>query len=172
MLSISTGSWDWRFAEGRGMNPPGMEYVPYAGQAAAAILQGALDCAEAAGRGDSSGLKQLLDCLALQAQLCNQLGHARPEEGSEHYFAYAVENLLGQGAHGGAPLLPHGALVGPGILLMAERQGQAVAPLLRALEACHVPLDRIPADAIESTLRTLPAYVRRHGLPYGIAHEL
>ena len=171
-LSISTGSWDWRFAEERGMNPPGMEYVPYAGQAAAAILQGALDCAEAAGRGDSSGLKQLLDCLALQAQLCNQLGHARPEEGSEHYFAYAVENLLGQGAHGGAPLLPHGALVGPGILLMAERQGQAVAPLLRALEACHVPLDRIPADAIESTLRTLPAYVRRHGLPYGIAHEL
>jgi glycerol-1-phosphate dehydrogenase [NAD(P)+] len=147
------------------MNPPGMAYVPYVDQVAAAILQGALDCAEAAGRGDQDGLKQLLDCLALEVQLCNQVGHARPEEGSEHYFAYAVEVEMGKG-------LPHGDLVGPGILLMAERQGQEVAPLRRALEACQVPLDRIPQGVVTSTLRALPEYVRRHDLPYGIAHEL
>jgi glycerol-1-phosphate dehydrogenase [NAD(P)+] len=165
LLSIATGSWDWRFAEERGKNPPGMAYVAYADQVAAGILQGALDCARAAGRGDPDGLKQLLDCLALEVQLCNQLGHSRPEEGSEHYFAYAVENELGKG-------LPHGALVGPGIVLMAERQGQDVAPLRRALEAWHVPLDRIPAAAVEATMRRLPQYVRHHRLPYGIAHEL
>ena len=142
-----------------------MAYVAYADQVAAGILQGALDCAEAAGRGDRDGLKQLLDCLALEVQLCNQLGHSRPEEGSEHYFAYAVENELGEG-------VPHVTLVGPGIVLMAERQGPDVAPLRRALEACHVPLDRIPTAAVEATMRTLPHYVRRHGLPFGIAHIL
>jgi len=165
VLSIATGSWDWRFAEERGMNPPGMEYVPWADQAAAAILQGALDCAEAAGRGDPAGLKQLLDCLALEVQLCNQLGHSRPEEGSEHYFAYAVENEVGPGR-------PHGALVGAGLLLMADRQGQNAVPLRRALKACHVPIDHLPAFVVESTRQQLPDYVRRHGLPYGIAHEL
>ena len=164
-ISIATGSWDWRFAEEKDMNPAGMEYVPYVDRIATGILQGVYDCAEAAGRGDPDGLKQLLDCLALEVQLCNQIGHSRPEEGSEHYFAYAVENLLAEG-------LPHGGLVGPGILLMAERQGQNVAALREALEACNIPLDRIPPGAVESTLDHLPAYVRRHQLPYGIAHEL
>lgn len=165
VLSIATGSWDWRFAEERGMNPPGMEYAPWADQTASALLHGALDCAQDAGRGDPAGLKQLLDCLALEVQLCNQLGHSRPEEGSEHYFAYAAENEVGPG-------WSHGALVGPGLLLMAERQGLDATPLRRALEACRVPVDRLQASVIESTLRRLPEYVRRHGLPYGIAHEL
>jgi len=165
VLSIATGCWDWQFAQQRGQNRPEQTYIPYAAQVAQAILAGGLDCAEAAGRGDPAGLKQLLDCLALEVQLCNQLGHARPEEGSEHYFAYAVENAVGPG-------LPHGDLVGPGILLMADRQGQETASLKRALLACHARLDFIPPQIIEQTLQTLPTYVQRHNLPYGIAHEL
>lgn len=169
VLSIATGSWDWRFAEERGKNPPGMEYQAWADQAAAAVLRGAQSCAPAAGRGDPAGLEQLLDCLALEVQLCNLLGHSRPEEGSEHYFAYAAEETAA--LKGATAVWPHGALVGPGLLLVAERQGQDVAALARALRACHVPVDRLPASVVESTLEQLPAYVRRHGLPYGIAHE-
>ncbi|MBL8165095.1 MAG: iron-containing alcohol dehydrogenase [Anaerolineae bacterium] len=164
-LSIATGSWDWRFAHQRGKNPPQMAYLPYADQIAQGILQGTLDCAEAAGRGDREGLKQLLDCLALEVQLCNLLGHPRPEEGSEHYFAYSVENTMGKG-------LPHGDLVGPGIVLIAALQGQDVQPLKRALQAGGVPLNRIPETVIDETLRNLPAYAEQHGLPYGIAHTL
>lgn len=165
VLSIATGAWDWQFADEQGQNPAGMEFIPYVCSAAQAILQGALDCAEAAGRGDATGLKQLFDCLALEVQLCNQIGHSRPEEGSEHYFAYAVENVMGKG-------LPHGDLVGPGILLMAERQGQETAVLRRALNACQIPLNNIPTDVITTTLQQLPTYVRRHQLPFGIAHTL
>ncbi|MBI3735058.1 iron-containing alcohol dehydrogenase [Candidatus Sumerlaeota bacterium] len=165
VLSIATGLWDWNYAHERNANPPGMDYLPYAAHVAAAILEGSLDCAEAAGRGDPAGLKQLLDCLALEVQLCNQLGHSRPEEGSEHYFAYAVENLMGKG-------LPHGDLVGPGILLMAQLQGQETAPLRRALEACHIPLNRIPPEIVRETLRGLPDFCRRHNLPHGLAHDL
>jgi glycerol-1-phosphate dehydrogenase [NAD(P)+] len=163
VLSIATGCWDWEFSEARGQNPPEQAFIPYVAQTAQAILAGVLDCAEAAGRGDAAGLKQLLDCLALEVQLCNLIGHARPEEGSEHYFAYAVENKVGHG-------LPHGDLVGPGILLMAQRQGQETSRLKAALLACHVRLDFIAPQIIEATLAELPAYCRQHQLPYGIAH--
>lgn len=165
VLSIATGCWDWRFADERGQNPPEMPYLPFAAEVAQGILQGALDCAPAAGRGDPQGLKQLLDCLALEVQLTNQLGHARPEEGSEHYFAYAVENLAGHGR-------PHADLLAPGILLMARLQGQDLTPLRRALVDCRIPLDGIPTAMVEATLRALPDYCRQQGYPFGIAHTL
>ena len=165
VMSIATGCWDWKFAHEQGLNPPGMEFMPWVYDNAQSILNGVLDCAEAAGRGDKDGLKTLYDCLAMEVQLCNQVGHARPEEGSEHYFAYSVENLMGHG-------LPHGDLVGPGIMIMSKIQGQAMDPLEAALKACHIPLDRIPADVIQQTLKSLPGYVRKHNLAYGISHEM
>ncbi|MCE7982220.1 MAG: iron-containing alcohol dehydrogenase [Caldilinea sp. CFX5] len=164
LLSIATGCWDWHFAHERGKNPPGMAYVPWVAANAQSILQGAYDCAEAAGRGDPDGLKTLYDCLALEVQLCNQIGHSRPEEGSEHFFAYAVENVLGHG-------LPHGDLVGPGILIAAQRQGQETTALEQALNACHIPLNNIPPSIIEQTLHGLPAYCVKHKLWYSRAHE-
>jgi glycerol-1-phosphate dehydrogenase [NAD(P)+] len=165
VLSIATGNWDWQFAEERGKNPVGMAYIPYISQAAQAILQGALDCAEAAGRGDPVGLKQLLDCIALEVQLTNQIGHARPEEGSEHYFAYAVENKVGHGK-------PHADLLGPGILMMATLQGQDTVPLRKAMEACHFRLKDIPTDMLRQTLAELPEYCKKHGFPFGIANTI
>jgi len=139
VLSIATGLWDWEFAAEKGMNPEGMELIPWVADAAQAILDGALECAVAAGEGDPDGLKQLLDCLAMEVQLCNQIRHSRPEEGSEHYFAYAVENLLGKGIF-------HGDLVGLGIMLMAEFQDQNSEELETALRACHILLENIPED--------------------------
>jgi len=165
LLSIATGCWDWQFAHQQGKNPPGMEFLPWVYDNAQSILRGALDCAEAAGRGDKDGLKTLYHCLAMEVQLCNQIGHSRPEEGSEHYFAYAIENEMGRG-------LPHGDLVGPAILLIARLQGQNTAPLEKALKACHVPLNNISPDLIDRTLKLLPAYCQRHNLAFGIAHTL
>ena len=165
VISIATGSWDWKYAHERGKNPAGMEFIPWVYENAQTILGGVLDCAEAAGRGDRQGLKTLYDCLAMEVQLCNQVGHARPEEGSEHYFAYCAENMVGQG-------LPHGDLVGPGILAAAGWQEQNAYRLRSALEACHVPLDRIPPGIAEQVRRMLPAYCVRHTLSYGIAHDL
>jgi glycerol-1-phosphate dehydrogenase [NAD(P)+] len=164
-LSLATGVWDWQLAEERGKNPPEMAYQPSAANLAGKILENALLCAEAAGAGDPDGLKQLLDCLVLETQLCNLLGHSRPQEGSEHYYAYAIEENLGHG-------LPHADQVGPGIVLIAGFQGQAVDPLVRALEDCHISLDSMPKSVVESLLHQLPAYVQKHDLPYGIAHEL
>jgi glycerol-1-phosphate dehydrogenase [NAD(P)+] len=165
VMSIATGAWDWKFAHERGRNPAGMEFIPWVYDNAQSILSGVLACAEAAGRGDKDGLRTLYDCLAMEVQLCNQVGHSRPEEGSEHYFAYAVENEMGHG-------LPHGDLVGPAILLIARLQEQDTAKFENALNACHVPLNNIPQDMVDRTLKTLPAYCERHNLSFGIAHTL
>ncbi|MCJ7584619.1 MAG: iron-containing alcohol dehydrogenase [Anaerolineales bacterium] len=164
VLSIATGCWDWKFADEMGQNPAGMEFISWVYDNAQSILRGAIDCAEAAGRGDRDGLKSLYDCLAMEVQLCNQVGPARPEEGSEHYFAYCAEQFTGSG-------WPHGDLVGPGILLMAERQGQDIHPYEVALKVCNIPLDRIPPDAVRRIITHLPDYCRKHALPFGIAHD-
>ena len=165
VMSIATGAWDWKFAHEQNKNPQGMEFIPWVYDNAQSILSGVLDCAEAAGRGDRDGLKTLYDCLAMEVQLCNQVGHARPEEGSEHYFAYAVENEMGHG-------LPHGDLVGPGIMTIAKLQEQDTGLLEAALKSCNIPLDRIPQSVIEHTLAELPAYCLKHGLAFGLAHTL
>jgi glycerol-1-phosphate dehydrogenase [NAD(P)+] len=165
VLSIATGCWDWKYAQVNGKNSPGMEFIPWVHENAMSILRGALDCAEAAGEADRHGLKQLLDVLCMEVQLCNQIGHSRPEEGTEHYFAYAVENHIGHG-------LPHGELVGPGILIAAGLQDQDPADLESAMRLCNVPLDRIPGSMVDQTLRKLPSYCQKHGLAYGIAHDL
>ena len=165
ILSIATGSWDWKFAHEQGKNPPEMEFIPWVYDNAQTILNGVLDCAESAGRGDRQGLKALYDSLAMEVQLCNQVGHARPEEGSEHYFAYCAENFTGHG-------WPHGDLVGPGILLMAQLQGQDTRRYATALQACHIPLDRISTTITAQTLKMLPSYCIQHGLAYGLAHTL
>jgi len=165
VMSIATGAWDWKFAHEHGKNPPGMEFIPWVYDNALSILKGVLDCAEAAGRGDNDGLKTIYDCLAMEVQLCYQIGHARPEEGSEHYFAYSVENLMGHG-------LPHGDLVGPGIMIMSKYQGQDTDPLEAALKACQIPLEKIPTEIVNRTLVDLPAYCKKHGLAFGLAHTL
>jgi glycerol-1-phosphate dehydrogenase [NAD(P)+] len=165
VLSIATGLWDWRFAENAGRNQPGQHWIPYAATIARTLFDESLAIAESAGRGEVLGMTRLLELLALEVQLCSLIGHSRPEEGSEHAFAYAVENLVGKG-------LPHGDLVGPGILAIAAAQGQDVEPLRKALLASGARLDRIPADIAKTTLRELPAFAGKHGLPYGIAHEL
>ncbi|GIW00357.1 iron-containing alcohol dehydrogenase [Roseiflexus sp.] len=167
LLSIATALHDWRYAEECGMNPPEQRYTPWVAAAARAILDGTLDIADAAGRGDPAGVRELLRLLALEVQLCNLIGHSRPEEGSEHYLAYALEAhpSLGSGH-------AHGDLVGPAILRVAAWQCQDIAPLERALAHAGVPLDRVPEMVMQEVICELPAYVRRHRLAFSTAHDL
>jgi glycerol-1-phosphate dehydrogenase [NAD(P)+] len=147
------------------MNPEDMPFIPWVHANAQSILQGAMDCAGAAGAGDPAGLKQLLDCLCMEVQLCNQIGHARPEEGSEHYFAYCAEQFTG-------PAWPHADLLGPGILHMARLQGQDTSAVEAAMRLCHIPLDHIKQEMVDHTIQALPEYCFKHNLPFGIAHTL
>lgn len=181
VLSIATAMWDWQEAEKMGENPPGQQSTPQTIDMGSTLLQTLLDNAREIGSGTPSGLKLLLDLLCMEVQLCHLCGHSRVEEGSEHYFVYAVENHLTstketrtESGHGGGEPVLHGELVGLGILLMAALQSQPWVQYRHALECLQINYcpPAVSTDAIAETLINLSDYVAQHQLPYTIATTL
>ena len=181
VLSIATAMWDWQEAEKMGENPSEQQITPQIVDIGATLLQTLLDNAREIGRGTPTGLKLLLDLLCMEVQLCHLCGHSRVEEGSEHYFVYAIENHLTsaeetrtENAHGDGGNVLHGELVGLGILLMAALQSQPWTQYRHALECLHINYQPsvVSTKAIAETLINLSDYVAHHQLPYTIATTL
>lgn len=166
LLTIVTGLLDWRYAHEAGKTTPETRYMPWAAGLAAGIAQQAFKIAHGVGAGSVDALRNLLDLICMEVQLTNQMGHNRPQEGSEQYFAYAVERRAG----GGRPV-PYADLVGPGILISAALHGQDIAPIRATLASAGIRLGQIRPDDIIATIRDLPDYVRRHNLPYSILND-
>jgi glycerol-1-phosphate dehydrogenase [NAD(P)+] len=164
ILSIHTALWDWQAAAGRGL-------ISYDGDVArrtVALVDQLEARAEEVHAVAEDALRWLIEAYAAENALCLQVGHARPEEGSEHFFAYNVEHRTGRG-------YVHGELVGLGILAMARLQENEPARVERILRAAGVrfqpcDLGLSPAD-VEAALLTLPAYVKSEGLPYSVIDE-
>ena len=181
VLSIATAMWDWQEAEKMGENSPDQQVTPQTVNIGSTLLQTLLDNAREIGRGTPTGMKLLLDLLCMEVQLCYLCGHSRVEEGSEHYFVYAIENHLSsaqetsmENAHRNGETVLHGELVGLGILLMAALQSQPWTQYRHALECLQInyrPL-AVSTDAIAETLINLSDYVAEHQLPYTIATTL
>ncbi|MCC6616704.1 MAG: iron-containing alcohol dehydrogenase [Anaerolineae bacterium] len=167
LLTMVTGLLDWRYAAENNRTTPETRFVPWAAGLAAGIAQQAFKIAAGVGQGSEESLRNLLDLVCVEVQLTNQLGHNRPQEGSEQFFAYAIEPRAG----GGQPM-PYADLVGPGLLIAAALHGQDIQPLRSTLISAGVRLDQLRPDDISDTIRTLPAYVRKHDLPYSIVHDL
>jgi glycerol dehydrogenase-like iron-containing ADH family enzyme len=165
LLTSVVALHDWQLAESRGRYGPNERFTPFAATVMGALVEECLGLARSIGDGEVEALRRLLEMLLLEVQLCNVLGHSRAQEGSEHCFAYAVENRVGHG-------LPHADLIGPGIVAMAAAHGEDPAPLREALFVAGVRLNEIPPDDVLYTLQTLGDYAPSHALPYGIAHEL
>ena len=93
---------------------------------------------------------------ARHALLCERAGNARPEEGSEHYFAYALE-------HRTRRHYLHGALVGLGVMLAGAWQGQDIAPVATFLRDvgldCRFEAVGCTAGEVRDTLRAMDAYL-------------
>jgi glycerol-1-phosphate dehydrogenase [NAD(P)+] len=166
ILSLATAGMDWHFAAVRRRNLPETPYMPYIVQTAQGALQGAYDCAEAAERGDPAGLKQLLDCLCLETELCNLLGHERLKIGSEHYITWALDEF-GAGGNG-----LRASRLAPGLLLAAELLDSEASHVRRALHNCHIPFTGATVEQIQTALGKLVDYCRQQGFPYGVAFEL
>jgi len=166
ILSMTTGLLDWRYAAERKRNMPEERFQPWAAGIAAAIAQQAYKIAGGVGAGRPDALRNLLDLICVEVQLTNQLGHNRPQEGSEQYFAQAIEPYVARTAG-----VPYADLVGPGILIAAALHNQNTASIKETLISAGVRLDQVSeADTIH-VLQTLPDYVRQHNLPYSIVHD-
>ena len=171
ILSIATALWDWQEAEKMGENPSDQQITPQAVAIGETLLQTLLENAREIGSGTPKGLKLLLDLLCMEVQLCHLCGHSRVEEGSEHYFTYALEKHLTSASSGD---LLHGELVGLGILLMAALQSQPWIQYRHALECLQINYrpSAVAREAIADTLINLSEYVVHHKLPYTVATTL
>jgi glycerol-1-phosphate dehydrogenase [NAD(P)+] len=167
ILSMTTGLLDWKYAADKNKNTYLERFQPWAAGIAAGIAQQAYKIAKGVGEGRPDALRNLLDLMAVEVQLTNQLGHNRPQEGSEQYFAYAIEPKAARGAG-----IPWADLVGPGILIAAALHKQNIGPIRDTLQAAGVRLGQLKRDDIVQTLMNLPAYVKEHNLPYSIIHDL
>ncbi len=167
LLTIVTGLLDWRYAAERNQTTPDTRFVPWAAGIMAGIAQQAFKIAPGVGKGNVESLRNLLDLLCLEVQLTNNLGHNRPQEGSEQFFGYAFE-----AKYGGTRPYPYSDLVGPGILVASMLHGQDVTPIRTTLESAGIRLNALDPERIKDTIKSLPEYVKKHQLPYSILNEL
>jgi len=167
LLSIVTGLLDWKYAAEHNKNTTETRFQPWAAGLAAGIAQQAFKIAQGVGQGRIESLRNLLDLMCVEVQLTNQLGHNRPQEGSEQYFAYAIESKTNSG-YG----VPFADLVGPGILIAASLHGQDIAPIRDTIESAGIRLDQLRSADIIDTLKALPDYVKKHNLDYSILNDL
>lgn len=166
LLTIVTGLLDWRYAAERNRTTPETRFVQWAAGIMAAIAQQAFKISNGVGRGNVESLRNLLDLLCLEVQLTNQMGHNRPQEGSEQFFAYAIEPRASRGRP-----LPYADMVGPGILIAGALHGQDIAPIRDTLLAAGIRLGQLRPDDITETLRDLPNFIRRHNTPFSILND-
>jgi glycerol dehydrogenase-like iron-containing ADH family enzyme len=97
------------------------------------------------------------------------MGNSRPEEGSEHFWAYHVEYLTGQS-------YIHGELVALGILLMSalqENELHRIKAMIDSLGIRYRPEDlRLSHKTLIDSLVGAKTFVQNHDLPFSILHHL
>ena len=164
ILSIHTALWDWRAAANRGLSL----YDEQVAQGTAVLVDQLHALSSNMRAVDERAIQWLIEAYAAENTLCLQVGHSRPEEGSEHFFAYNVEHRTGKD-------YVHGELVCLGILLMSRLQGNDSGRVEKILEETGVrfqpkDLGLSPSD-LEGALQTLQAYVRSEDLPHSVIDE-
>jgi glycerol-1-phosphate dehydrogenase [NAD(P)+] len=112
------------------------------------------------------GIRELTDLFVAETELCLRAGHSRPEEGTEHFLAYCLEDLTKR-------LYVHGELVCLCIVVMATLQGNAPDCAARMIHEAGVRAHPVQIGLPEADLVRAVAdvsdYVRAEGLfPSGV----
>jgi glycerol-1-phosphate dehydrogenase [NAD(P)+] len=114
IASIHTGLFDWRLAHER----IGERYdEKIADEARRCLLELDRNAGEVY-EVTPKGIDTVVDLFRREVEFCARFGNSRPEEGSEHIVAYAIEHFTRR--H-----FLHGDIVGLGIFLMSRLQNNA-----------------------------------------------
>ena len=112
----------------------------------------------------------------MMVDLCTGWGNSRPEEGSEHIFAYNYEYLCT--AENRIEHMLHGEFVGLGLFVQAAAQGEYAAEQGREAEIVEI-MDRLGLnwtpeaanpEMITKAMKTLRNYCEVESLPFSIAN--
>lgn len=164
ILSIHTALWDWRFSHGHGEDP----YSEEIAAASAGMLERMTERPSDMRDVTEDGIQLLFDLYNEVNDICEAWGNSRPEEGSEHFFAYNVEYITGQ--H-----FVHGELVCLGVYVLSYIQGNDPEWVHEFINEVGVryrmdELD-ISEEAFRETLLTLRDYAEREDLFYSVINE-
>jgi len=165
ILSIHTASFDWMLGHKR----LDEEYDENIARECALVVEGLEKSASDICAVNQTGIRKLVELFEAENDLCLELGNYRPEEGSEHFFAYNAEHMTGK--H-----FIHGELVSLGILLMSRLQDNRpewVKDLLDELGVMYRPEDiGLEIDELREILASLAEYCKKENLPHTIIHEV
>lgn len=164
ILSIHTALWDWKRSSERGKDP----YCEETAAASSAMLrrmeEGTADLQDVS----EDGVKLLFDLYNENNDLCERWGNSRPEEGSEHFFAYNVEYVTGQD-------FVHGELVCLGVYVLSHIQNNRPEWVHDFISEVGVRYRlselNISTEAFRETLLTLKDFVEKEGLFYSVINE-
>jgi glycerol-1-phosphate dehydrogenase [NAD(P)+] len=115
-------------------------------KAARAVLTETLAHAPDIAACSDAGLRALVEGYMRVNALCLPAGHARVEEGSEHFLFYALEARLRRG-------FVHGHIIGLGVALMARLQRRGGAEVVAAMRAMRLPFQPRDIGVSRETLR-------------------
>jgi glycerol-1-phosphate dehydrogenase [NAD(P)+] len=175
LLSIQTACVDWELTEahsagagaGAGTGAAPLPFCAADVAAARAVLADTLKSAAEIARCSDEGLRALVEGYMRVNALCLPAGHARVEEGSEHFLFYALEARLRRG-------FVHGHVIGLGVALMSRLQRRGadeIVAAMRAMGLCFQPRDiGVCRATLREALLGLRAFVasRRESLWFSV----
>jgi len=161
ILSIHTALFDWKLAHTERRERYDPDIADRSSRALKRLMSGWRDIRDVT----DEGIRLLAGLFAEVNELCFRFGNSRPEEGSEHFWAYNVEYLTGR-------QFVHGELVCLGVVLMAGLQDNLADQVHGFLEKARVryrPEDlRLSTDDIVRSLLSLKEYVEKESLVFSI----
>ena len=160
ILSCHTGLFDWRFAISRDEGVAWNDELAALGET---LLDELAAAAPHIHEGQSTGVDFLMTAYRRIGAACAAAGHSRFEEGTEHFFGYALEEDTG--LH-----FVHGELISMCVVAMSTVQGndpaRAVDIIERAGTFAHPDAVGIDAETFKRNLVRLPDYIRDEHLDY------
>jgi glycerol-1-phosphate dehydrogenase [NAD(P)+] len=133
ILSCHTALYDWQLTAGD--DDAAQPWDERAARQARLLVESISAHADDFRLMNERALKLLVDLHIEVVDICEGLGHARPESGSEHLLVEAIEELTGR-------TFLHGPIVGLGIDVMSELQGnehEVIVALMDEIGLGHSP---------------------------------
>lgn len=166
VLSCHTARYDWHYAVERGHDPA---WDDHAAAMSETYLDELADLCPQLRELTDDGLRRLMELHRDIGWRCHELGHARFEEGSEHFFAYAFEEVTGR-------TIMHGELVAIGVLIMSALQNNRPERARAIVDASGMRSTLtqlgIETSEIEASLARVPSFVAEQALWYSFANDL
>jgi len=165
VISIHTALFDWKLAYQRGRE----RYDEVIARKAKELIDSLKESIYEIREVTNEGIKSLMELFVQANTLCWKFGNSRPEEGSEHFFAYNMEYLTKK--H-----FIHGELVCLGVIIMSYFQENNLEEIFEIIEkagALYRPADiGTNWNEVLECLLTLEDYAINESLPYSIINEV